>query len=114
MLDLPVDNLSVGEMQRVALARLLASEPEVALLDEPTSALDPGNTDAVEKLIRDIVDKRGLTVVMVSHDPEQVLRMKGEALLMVAGKLVESGPCEQVVNEPQTKLGRQYRDRELI
>jgi putative ABC transport system ATP-binding protein len=113
MLDSPVDNLSIGEKQRVALARLLATDPLVALLDEPTSALDPTRTEAIEKTIKDVVAKRRLTVLMVSHDPAQALRMGGQALLMVKGRLMEHGSVEQVVNNPRSDDGRRYRDREL-
>jgi putative ABC transport system ATP-binding protein len=62
------DRLSVGEAQRMALARSLALSPEVLALDEPTSALDTANKAGIERLIRDLADS-GLTVVMVSHDP---------------------------------------------
>jgi putative ABC transport system ATP-binding protein len=62
------DRLSVGEAQRMALARSLALSPEVLALDEPTSALDVANKAGIEGLIRDLADS-GLTVVMVSHDP---------------------------------------------
>lgn len=62
------DRLSVGEAQRMSLARALARQPEVLLLDEPTSALDAGSKAGVERLIRSLADE-GLTVVMVTHDP---------------------------------------------
>ncbi|HVF73670.1 MAG TPA: ATP-binding cassette domain-containing protein [Acidimicrobiales bacterium] len=62
------DRLSVGEAQRMALARSLARKPEVLLLDEPTSALDPASKAGVERLVRSLADD-GLTVVMVTHDP---------------------------------------------
>ncbi len=113
MLDTPVDNLSIGEKQRVALARLLATDPLVALLDEPTSALDPTRTETIESTIKDIVARRRLTVLMVSHDPAQALRMGGQALLMVKGRLIEHGTVEQVVRDPRSDDGRRYRDREL-
>ena len=112
-IEAPVENLSVGEKQRVALARLLATDPAVALLDEPTSALDPGRTGAIEDLIKSIAVEKDLTVVMVSHSPNQVLRMGGEALLMVDGKLVEHGPAGDLLGNPQTEAGRRFRDREL-
>ncbi len=108
-----VDTLSIGERQRVALARLLATGPEVVLLDEPTSALDPSYTDLIETLIKDIVHQMGLTVIMVTHNPEQALRIGGETLLLVAGRLIESGPCQKVISDPQTEPGRLYKMRQL-
>lgn len=64
------DRLSVGEAQRMALARSLALQPEVLALDEPTSALDTASKGGIERLIRELADS-GLTVVMVTHDPRQ-------------------------------------------
>jgi ABC-type lipoprotein export system ATPase subunit len=66
--DREADRLSVGEAQRMALARSLALSPDVLALDEPTSALDMANKTEIERLIRELADS-GLTVVMVSHDP---------------------------------------------
>lgn len=113
LLDAPIDNLSVGEKQRVALARLLATAPKVALLDEPTSALDPANTEAIERLISHVSSEHGITVIMVSHSPQQVMRMGGEALLMTDGCLVESGDAVELINNPQTEAGRRYVNGEL-
>jgi putative ABC transport system ATP-binding protein len=64
------DRLSVGEAQRMCLARALARHPECMLLDEPTSALDTASKGGIEALIRSLADE-GLTVVMVTHDPRQ-------------------------------------------
>ncbi len=112
-LDADVDTLSVGQKQRVALGRLLATSPEIVLLDEPTSALDPSITEAIENMIKEIVERTRLTVIMVTHDPAQALRMTGETLLLVKGTLVESGTCDQVINSPTTDLGRRYQSRQL-
>ncbi|MFQ5453927.1 MAG: ATP-binding cassette domain-containing protein [Candidatus Zixiibacteriota bacterium] len=109
----PVTNLSVGEMQRVALARLLATSPEIILLDEPTSALDPGNQEAIEKLIQEIVVNEKLTAIVVTHHPDQALRIGQDAILMVDGKIVESGIVEQVINHPQSISGKLYKARQL-
>lgn len=111
--DQAIDNLSVGEQQRVALARLLATEPTVMLLDEPTAALDPTYTDLIEKAISRIADEKGVTMIMVSHNPEQARRMHGEGLLLVGGQLVETGPVEELLDHPHTELGRKYANREL-
>ena len=108
-----VDTLSGGEKQRVALARLLATNPSVLLLDEPTSALDPTATRGIEELIWEIVARACYTVVMVTHEPAQAIRMAGQTLLMARGKLIESGPTEEVINNPKSDEGRRYRDREL-
>lgn len=66
----PADVLSVGEAQRMCLARALARRPEALVLDEPTSALDTSSKAGVERLVRSLADE-GLTVVMVTHDPRQ-------------------------------------------
>lgn len=112
-IDRKTDNLSIGEKQRVAIARLLATGPEVVLLDEPTSALDPTYTEAIESLIKDIVSCEDLTAIVVTHNPEQALRVGQEALLMVDGKLIEAGDIQKVVNDPQTEQGKLYKQRRL-
>ncbi|MHC4718454.1 MAG: ABC transporter ATP-binding protein [Planctomycetota bacterium] len=111
--DASVETLSVGEQQRVALARLLATEPTLVLLDEPTSALDPSYKQSIQDLIRELVYTCNQSAIMVTHNLEEALRMGGETLLLADGKLIEHGPVEQVVKEPQTEIGRKYRDREL-
>ena len=105
--------LSVGEKQRVALARLLAAKPHVLLLDEPTSALDPASTADVEKTIISLMDDSSITVIMVSHHPKQALRLGGRALLLHRGALVESGPVGRLLQEPATDIGRRYAEGEL-
>ncbi len=112
-LDRKAEKLSVGEKQRVALARLLLSDPEVILLDEPTSALDPAATKSVERLIKDVAADRKVTVITVTHDPLQAVRLGGEGLLMFRGRLIESGSVEQIVNDPQSDEGRRYKAQEL-
>ena len=78
------DRLSVGEAQRMCLARSLARRPEVLALDEPTSALDPSSKEGIEALIRSLADD-GLTVVMVTHDERQADKL--------ADHLLEVQPC---------------------
>lgn len=113
LIDSPVTRLSGGEKQRVALARLLATEPEIMLLDEPTSSLDPSVTQAIEKLIIEIVEQEKLTALVVTHNPDQALRIGGEALLLVDGNLIESGSVNEIINNPKSELGQKYKSREL-
>lgn len=112
-LNRKVDKLSVGEKQRVAFARLLATKPEIVLLDEPTSALDPGYTHAIESLIKEIVECEHLTAIVVTHQPEQALRIGQEALLMADGKLIESGDVDEIINNPKSEIGTLYKERKL-
>ena len=76
--------LSVGEQQRAMLARALAQHPSVLLLDEPTSALDAVARDAVEATLRDLRSERGLSLVLVTHDPAQAERLAGRSLRIAA------------------------------
>ncbi|XP_010929292.1 protein STAR1 isoform X1 [Elaeis guineensis] len=85
----PVTGLSVGEGQRVALARTLANDPEVLLLDEPTSALDPISTQNIEEAIVRLKKSRGMTIVMVSHSVKQIQRIADVVCLVVGGVVVE-------------------------
>ena len=111
LLEADASSLSVGESQRVALARVLALEPEVILLDEPTSALDPTLTEGIEATFRALAAENGTTLIMVSHDPPQALRMGGTVLLIAEGKLAEHGPAERVLQDPQSMAGKRYRER---
>ncbi|KAL0354947.1 UNVERIFIED_CONTAM: ABC transporter I family member 17 [Sesamum radiatum] len=81
--------LSVGQAQRVALARTLANEPEVLLLDEPTSALDPISTQNIEDVLVRLKKDRGMTIVMVSHSIKQIQRIADVVCLLVNGEIVE-------------------------
>ena len=82
-----VSRLSSGEKQRLGLARLLENQPRVLLLDEATANLDHENSRRVEALIHDLQERRRLTVLWVSHAPEQRRRLSGRALRIVGGRL---------------------------
>ncbi|TKW22915.1 hypothetical protein SEVIR_4G259400v4 [Setaria viridis] len=92
----PATELSVGQAQRVALARTLANEPEVLLLDEPTSALDPISTQNIEDTILRLNKTRGLTAVIVSHSVKQIQRIADLVCLLVAGEIVEVLPPSEL------------------
>jgi ABC-type methionine transport system ATPase subunit len=79
-------NLSVGQQQRISIARALALEPEVLLMDEPTSALDEAARRRIEELIRNLNERLGLTIVLVSHDLSQVERVADSVLFLAGGR----------------------------
>lgn len=86
-----VADLSGGERQRVAIARALINDPEVLLMDEPFNQVDAAFRDALQQDIRQIVDDSGLTVILVSHDPSEVLAMADNLMVMRNGKIVDQG-----------------------
>ncbi len=100
----PATVLSVGQQQRLCLARALAVKPEVLLMDEPTSALDPRSTAAIEDLIVRL--KSRLTIVLVTHNIAQARRVADwMAFIAVrdgAGELLEQGECEAMLSKPAT------------
>ena len=98
--------LSGGQQQRVAIARALALNPDVLFFDEPTSALDPELTKGVLKVIRDLADEH-MTMVIVTHEMSFARDVADPIIFMDGGYIVEEGPAEQVINNPQqerTKL----------
>ncbi|XP_023531145.1 ABC transporter I family member 17 isoform X2 [Cucurbita pepo subsp. pepo] len=88
--------LSVGQAQRVALARTLANAPEVLLLDEPTSALDPISTENIEDVLMKLKTKWGITIIMVSHSIKQIQRIADVVCLLVDGEIVEILPPDKL------------------
>jgi len=89
--------LSGGQRQRVALARSLVREKPLLLLDEPFSALDPGLRLEMLDLMRQLQAERGLTVVMVSHNPQDARRIAGETAFVCDGRILASGPTEALL-----------------
>jgi putative ABC transport system ATP-binding protein len=92
-----VDELSVGEQQRVMLARALAQRPDVLLLDEPTSALDQVARDAIEAALAELRRELEISIVLVTHDPEQARRLGDWVVRIEAGRIVDSGPSREVL-----------------
>jgi putative ABC transport system ATP-binding protein len=92
-----VGRLSVGEQQRAMLARALVQEPRVLLLDEPTSALDSAARDAVEATLAQLRHELDISLVLVSHDPEQARRLGDWALRLEEGRVVAAGALEEAL-----------------
>jgi putative ABC transport system ATP-binding protein len=93
-----IHNLSVGEAQRVSLARILANAPEVLLLDEPTSALDENAEARAEALICEILRDHDLTGLVVTHDMAQARRIADRVMVFEKGKLKDYGPTSEVLD----------------
>ena len=91
------DRLSVGEQQRVMLARALALEPRVLLLDEPTSALDEDRRDAVERTLLDLRRRLDISLVLVTHDLAQAGRMADWVVRIEAGRAVQQGSVAELI-----------------
>ena len=99
--DKRVADLSGGEKQRVAIARALVTQPEVLLLDEPFNQVDTSFRDGLQDDIRQVVRDTGLTVVMVSHDPAEVLSMADTMIVLKDGEIIEAGHPKKLYNDPQ-------------
>jgi tungstate transport system ATP-binding protein len=100
LINAPARSLSGGEAQRVALARALIFQPKALLLDEPTANLDPANITLIERRIRAENERRGTTVVLVTHNIFQARRLAHRTGLLLDGRLVEVAPTSQFFNQP--------------
>ena len=100
--------LSGGQKQRVAIARALASDPKVLLCDEATSALDPQTTQSILRLIRDINQKTGITVVVITHEMAVVKEICHRVAVMDKGRVVEEGSVFEVFSNPQQPVTRSF------
>ena len=98
--------LSGGQQQRLCIARALAVKPEVILMDEPTSALDPISTSKIEDLVMDI--KKDYTIVMVTHNMQQAVRVSDTTVFFLLGEIVESGATGQMFSVPKDKRTEDY------
>jgi len=99
--DRRIADLSGGERQRVSIARALVSGPKVLLLDEPFNQVDALFRENLQQDIRQIVAETGLTVIMVSHDPQEVLSLADELVVLKDGEIVETGTPQQLYHQPK-------------
>lgn len=98
--------LSGGQQQRLCIARALAVEPKVLLMDEPTSALDPISTSRIEELAEELKEK--YTIVMVTHNMQQAVRISDYTAFFLLGELVEFGETEKLFSQPMDKRTEDY------
>jgi len=98
--------LSGGQKQRIAIARALATNPEVLLCDEATSALDPQTTDSILKLLQKINQERGITVIIITHQMSVIEQVCHRVAILDHGEVAEIGEVEEVFRNPKTAAGR--------
>lgn len=98
--------LSGGQQQRLCIARALAVKPEVLLMDEATSALDPISTGKIEELCLKLKDR--YTIIMVTHNMQQALRIADDTAFFLLGEMIEYGDTNQIFSNPQKKETEEY------
>jgi len=91
--------LSSGQKNRVSLAKALINDPEILLLDEPTASLDPDVSDYIRTYIENFASKKGTTILLASHNMNEVERLCNEILMMKNGKIIDKGTCSSLINK---------------
>jgi osmoprotectant transport system ATP-binding protein len=96
------DQLSGGQAQRVGVARALAADPDILLMDEPFGALDPITRDALQDELRELQSRLHKTIVFVTHDMDEALRLADKLVVMDAGRIVQQGAPLELLHAPAT------------
>lgn len=109
----PARLLSGGEAQRLALARALATDPEVLLLDEPTASLDPASVLAIERIVSE-ARARAVRIIFVTHDVGQARRMADDVVFLHRGRVAEHGTAADFFPEPQSDAARDYLNGRIV
>mgnify|MGYP001388407448 FL=1 len=91
--------LSSGQKNRVSLAKALINEPEILLLDEPTASLDPDVGDFIRTYLEDFASKKGTTILLASHNMNEVERLCNEVMMMKNGKIIDQGTCNSLIKK---------------
>ena len=103
----PARVLSVGEQQRLAVARALVCAPRMLILDEPAASLDPASTRDIEELIME-ANSEGVTIILVTHDAGQARRLGTDVLFLHSGRVAEEGSVSEVLDSPRSKAARAW------
>ena len=91
--------LSSGQKNRVSLAKALINEPEILFLDEPTASLDPDVGDYIRTYLENFASKKGTTILLASHNMNEVERLCNEVMMMKNGKIIDKGTCSSLINK---------------
>lgn len=110
---IPARLLSVGEQQRLAVARALACDPDIVFLDEPTASLDPASVQRIETLLAD-ASSRGMAIVLVTHDVAQARRLGRQIVFLHSGRLVEQTAAGTFFETPQSDVARAYLAGDIV
>jgi phosphate transport system ATP-binding protein len=102
----PASKISIGQQQRLCLARGLAVEPDIILADEPTSALDPMSSRRIEESFNEL--KKDYTTIIVTHILRQAKRLADYVVFFYCGRLIEHGPAQQMFDDPREQMTREY------
>jgi phosphate transport system ATP-binding protein len=104
-------SLSIGQQQRLCVARCLAVKPEIILMDEPTSSLDPVSARVVEQTILDL--KKNFTIIFVTHNIQQAERVADQLIFLCDGKIIEQGPVNKLFQNPEKQQTKEYLKNEF-
>lgn len=106
--DKKIENLSGGQKQRVALARTLVMKPKILLLDEPLSALDGVIKESIKERIKKIAKEFNLTIIIVTHDPEEALTLSDKVLILNEGIVSQYSTPKEIIDEPKNKFVEKF------
>ncbi len=106
--------LSGGQKQRVGIARALANDPEIILSDEATSALDPTTTQSILQLLKEINQKLGITIVVITHEMDVIKNICNKVAVMENGVIVEEGKVIDIFTNPKTNTAKKFLKEENI
>ncbi|MDR4953867.1 ATP-binding cassette domain-containing protein [Chryseobacterium sp. ES2] len=107
-------SLSGGQKQRVAIARALANDPHLLLCDEATSALDPATTQSILQLLRDINQRLGITILLITHEMEVIKAVCNHVAVIDKGKLLTKGTLSEIISDKENPIIRQFINSDIM